>query len=57
VPWLKLAPIHFNAAALFSISALGLYFRSPTVHAVLVILSLIGAASGFFVIPVATSAT
>jgi hypothetical protein len=57
VPWLKLAPLHFNAVMLFSISALGLYFRKPTVHGVLVILSLAGVVAGFLIIPVATSAT
>jgi hypothetical protein len=55
VPWFTLAPAHGAAAPLFVISALGLCSRSPTVHAVLVILSLILAATNFFIIPVAST--
>jgi hypothetical protein len=55
VPWFTLAPAHAVAAPIFGISALGLCSRSPTVHAVLVILSLILAAAIFFIIPVAST--
>lgn len=54
VPWLELAPLHFHAVTLFCVSALGLCFRSPTVQAALVLLSLISVIIGFLIIPVAT---
>ncbi len=52
-PWLRLAPIHINAVILASISLLGFWSGSPTVHGALAILSIVGSASGFFIIRVA----
>lgn len=51
-PWFEMRPIHISAAFVATISILGLLFRSPTVHAVLAVLGLISAASGFFIIRV-----
>lgn len=54
IPWFEMGPIHINAGFVAGISLLGLVFRSPTVHAVLAVLSLMSAASGFVIIRIAT---
>ncbi|MEP1473047.1 MAG: hypothetical protein ABJK20_13605 [Halieaceae bacterium] len=53
LPWFEPGPIHINAAFVGSISLLGLWFRNPTIHGVLAVLSFISAASAFFIIRIA----
>lgn len=52
LPWFEPGPVHVNAISLLSVSILGLCFRNTTVHAVLAVVSFIGAASGFALIQV-----
>ena len=51
-PWLSVAPIHRVAAILATLSIAGLVLKSATAHAILVSLTLLLAASSYFLFPV-----
>jgi hypothetical protein len=52
VPWLEFSPIHTQAISLFITSALGLLFRNPAIHSMIVLVSLFSVCLGFWAIPI-----
>jgi len=51
VPWLEFAPVHPNTISLTVLSTLGLIFKDARVHALIVLVSLLGVLSAFYVLP------
>ena len=51
IPWLSVAPIHSSTAILAVLSLAGLVFKTHGAHTVIVVLTLLLAIAGFYVIP------